>query len=164
MVSRVAFSKTPGPRHGVEEAPSGGPGGNRAPACQRAPRTKARPQERKPQKATRKGLPPRGGEEHGRGFAPLGLGYCLCRRSRGGPGGNRAPAGQRIPRTKARPQKRKLQKAIRKGLPPKGGGSPAEGFGPWAWGIVFRTEDQRTLAAWPSVVWGAWQPPSERAL
>ena len=62
VISRVAFSRTLEPRQGFEEALSGGPGGNRAAAGQRTPRTKARPQKRKPQKATRKGLPPKGGE------------------------------------------------------------------------------------------------------
>ena len=60
--------------------PMGGPGGNRVPAGQRTPRTKARPEERKPQNAKRKGLPPKGGQEHRRGFRTLGLGYSLSYR------------------------------------------------------------------------------------
>ena len=55
------------------------PGGNRALAGQRTPRTKATPQKRKPQKAKGKVYPPRGGED-GRGFRTLGLGYSLSYR------------------------------------------------------------------------------------
>ena len=76
VIPRVAFSKTLEPRQGFEEALLGGPGGNRAPAGQRTPRTKARPLKRKPQKVKRKGLPP----QDGRGFRTLGLGYSLSYR------------------------------------------------------------------------------------
>ena len=68
------------PPEATRDAPrlrvAAGPRENRAPADQRSPGQKPGSRKGSPRRPEGKVYPPQG-EEHGRGFAPLGLGYCL---------------------------------------------------------------------------------------
>ena len=63
VIPRVAFSKTLEPRQGLERPED--------------PQDKSQAPGKEAPEGQKERFTPQGGEEHGRGFAPLGLGYCL---------------------------------------------------------------------------------------
>ena len=74
--------------------------------------------------------------------------------------GRKAPNHIQKPKMKAEKGKMKPQKAKRKDLPPRGGRTRQRVSDCGLKVFSFGRENKRTLAAWPSVVWGAQGPKS----